>query len=776
MGKALIQVLSRFRPREGWISFLLILVALLCPPAALIQTVRELGSGTHLILTALAVILGLRLARSRLSALGATVLGTLLGCVLVTVVIGRLVPPPSLLWDDITYTVDWMGLWRQGEVGQPWPFPTVTDFLWRRINDLGMRLWWWGQTVTSGGPARDPIILALLAASLTWGFGLFATWQVYRRRSALFGLLPSGTAVATISFFGGVLSSLYLIAHLFCTLWLIAACHLRTCWDQWESTGTDYPGDLGTELVLTLTPVLTLILVLAGLFPVIGPRQTRDAFWKVMDGPWSAVEQVSERLFGPIEASGASGGRVGGSLPRVHLLGAGADLDETIVLYVATNDPPPTLPDPAEQEAVEYRLPTRYWRSVTYDTYTGQGWINSTLEARTSAADQVLDPNLPPGFELYQQFDLITSDKDQMYAVNAPLRTDHTVRGWWRAPGDLAKVTSKIDHYSVISRPPDPTIAELRNASTFVAPDMAERYVSLPETIPHRVLDLAEQVVASAETRYDQARAIETYLRAYSYTLDLPDPRRDQDVVDAFLFELQEGYCDYYASAMVVMARAVGIPARLASGYAQGSYDYDEGRWVVAEKDGHSWVEVYFDGIGWVEFEPTAGLPALDRLGGEEILRPVVPPLPPRVIRWWRRIPWELVLAGGVMLLLAGLVVCTWRPRPQPVRGATDLVLDRYTRLLQWGARLEQPLQDGETPLEYGITLSNALHARGQHARWSMIRGAGAEAPPDVRQLTEVLTRAQYGPEALSDREGWRIRDLWVRLRRWLWWLWLGRR
>ena len=87
------------------------------------------------------------------------------------------------------------------------------------------------------------------------------------------------------------------------------------------------------------------------------------------------------------------------------------------------------------------------------------------------------------------------------------------------------------------------------------------------------MLDLAVEVVGDAETRYDGAKAIEYYLRAYTYTLDLPEPPTNRDLVDYFLFERQEGYCDYYASAMVVMARAVGIPARLASGYAQGTYD-----------------------------------------------------------------------------------------------------------------------------------------------------------------------------------------------------------
>jgi transglutaminase-like putative cysteine protease len=121
--------------------------------------------------------------------------------------------------------------------------------------------------------------------------------------------------------------------------------------------------------------------------------------------------------------------------------------------------------------------------------------------------------------------------------------------------------------------------------------------------------------LTSAEpTPYDRARAIEQYLRTFPYSLDVPHPPPDQDLVDYFLNDLRKGYCDYYASAMVVLARAAGIPARLAIGYANGTYDLNSRRFLVTEADAHSWVEVFFPNIGWVAFEPTAGRPALEIL------------------------------------------------------------------------------------------------------------------------------------------------------------------
>ena len=82
-------------------------------------------------------------------------------------------------------------------------------------------------------------------------------------------------------------------------------------------------------------------------------------------------------------------------------------------------------------------------------------------------------------------------------------------------------------------------------------------------------------------------------------------------MVDYFLFDLKEGYCDYYATSMAILARAAGLPSRLVVGYASGDYDPANNRYVVTEADAHSWVEIYFTGRGWVEFEPTASLPLI---------------------------------------------------------------------------------------------------------------------------------------------------------------------
>jgi hypothetical protein len=386
----------------------------------------------------------------------------------------------------------------------------------------------------------------------------------------------------------------------------------------------------------------------------------------------------------------------------------------------------------------------------------------------------LLFPGLPPGRDLVQQFELEHSEEQLFYAANAPIRIDQPAEAVWRASGDLVRLSGDAPKYSVTSRPPEPSTAQLSNARPLLPPGSADRYLALPDSVPQRVIDLAKEVAGDAESHYDKALAIEFFLRAYPYTIDLPSPPTDRDLVDFFLFEQQEGYCDYYASAMVVMARAVGVPARFATGYAQGTYDYDTDRWVVVERDGHSWVEVYFDGLGWVEFEPTSGQPALVRAGAEPIA-PIVPELPDRSSGKPGAI-WTLLALVGILALLGAVVVWILRRERGRSNAALEPILDRHERLIRWGARMGQPYADGLTPLEYSDSLGQWIRSRGQESPWRPVQAAGNKAPSEIEDLTRKFVHAQYGPEPATARDNWAVRELWGRLRRHLWWLWLGRR
>ena len=144
---------------------------------------------------------------------------------------------------------------------------------------------------------------------------------------------------------------------------------------------------------------------------------------------------------------------------------------------------------------------------------------------------------------------------------------------------------------------------------------ITDHYLQLPSTLPDRVRDLAARITEDAETPLDKALAIENYLRnegGFEYSQDIESPPTSVDGVDWFLFDTKTGYSDYFGSSMTVMLRSVGVPARMAAGYAPGEVDIT-GRWAVRDRDSHGWTQVYFPGHGWIDFEPTTAWPQVDR-------------------------------------------------------------------------------------------------------------------------------------------------------------------
>ncbi|WP_405081664.1 DUF4129 domain-containing transglutaminase family protein [Paenibacillus chitinolyticus] len=156
-------------------------------------------------------------------------------------------------------------------------------------------------------------------------------------------------------------------------------------------------------------------------------------------------------------------------------------------------------------------------------------------------------------------------------------------------------------------------------SAALAEPEPAElaAYLQLPDRLPQRVRDLAERVTAgSGQNRLAAALALERYLRTeYRYSMDKPTlPAAGEDFVDHFLFVDKLGYCDHFSSAMVVMLRAAGIPARWVKGFAPGEAGErgPDGSLAVTvrSRDAHSWAEAYIPGAGWLAFEPTPGFAA----------------------------------------------------------------------------------------------------------------------------------------------------------------------
>jgi hypothetical protein len=127
-------------------------------------------------------------------------------------------------------------------------------------------------------------------------------------------------------------------------------------------------------------------------------------------------------------------------------------------------------------------------------------------------------------------------------------------------------------------------------------------------------------------------------------------------------------------------------------------------------------------------------------------------------------------------VLLASSAAWFWLSGRRRDAEAASLLQDRHSRLIKWGARLGHPLGKGQTLREYGTSLGDSLHARGQASRWAVVRRAGRDAPREVEGLVRTFNRALYSQAPVLDRDAWRVRDRWLRLHPNLWWLWLGGR
>ncbi|MCL4472535.1 MAG: DUF3488 and transglutaminase-like domain-containing protein [Actinobacteria bacterium] len=259
-----------------------------------------------------------------------------------------------------------------------------------------------------------------------------------------------------------------------------------------------------------------------------------------------------------------------------------------------------------------------YYRGVVFDVYNGKGWeMSSDSSSDVSAASAPIMLNLSanpvvPVTSKIQSFYIETDlpniifaswKPDQLYFPTNQVKVD--AFGSLRSPFQLTEGTV----YSVISAQPLYTSTLLSNFPRAADQPAPPQYTSLPAGGDmDRVSRLAREIIAPYTNRYDQMMALQKYLKDnYTYDLSVPPQQRDGDAVSYFLFDEKRGYCEHFASAMAVMARSAGIPARVVTGYSGGSFNPFTGLWEIKQSDAHAWVEINFGAAGWVPFDPTPG-------------------------------------------------------------------------------------------------------------------------------------------------------------------------
>ncbi len=271
------------------------------------------------------------------------------------------------------------------------------------------------------------------------------------------------------------------------------------------------------------------------------------------------------------------------------------------------------------------------WRGVTLNLFNGRSWSNPheqhfvrRLGNRFVLAQPDTNHELPGPVRIIRYRVLMEPVASSVFFL-AP--TPLTLEGDYRVismDDGGAVFDPDLEHpvntYEASSNIAEHSPRQLRTSAAQYPPQILLNDLGTPGGLDPRIASLAEQITSSANNNYDKAVAIERYLRThFTYSLTLPRTV-ERDPLANFLFERKQGHCEYFASAMAIMLRTVGIPARVVNGFRTGEFNDITSQYLVRARDAHSWVEVFFPGYGWISFDPTPAAPAPARTGWSRVM------------------------------------------------------------------------------------------------------------------------------------------------------------
>lgn len=668
----------------------------------------------------------------------------LLGLAILGQVLGEWIPGPGAL-SQAAATGQWAALGDQS---------------WGAWTTLIGRYALWLQGVEQNSAARDDLVLAGIAGTIIWLLAGATVLLVRRYRKGLLGAVPVLWPVGFLMLYSPVDRWLFVTGVMFALL-LHLQLDQQSLVRRWQAEQLDYNPTLLIERGLTALAGFALALSLASAMPNLYVYELTAGYFEWIQPVNQRMEAVSKRLFPGLTGVMPWQGRgIAGGLPNAFLLGRGSDLGQRTVMRVRTSEPAYSSGSgygPGyEQPPLGHPL-----LGGTFSIYTGLGWDNpAKLQLTRHEADEAWGDVGALRRELLQSVNLeFTSSV--LYAAGEPQAPGITYVAQERFPGDLVALAARTRSYTIVSQIPALSEDELNALPAWGGdnPLPAEYaiYLALPDTVTERTRQLAAQLAAGATTPYATASAIEQYLRQYPYDLEIGSPPPEvTDITDYFLFDLKRGYCDYYATAFVVLARLAGLPARFVTGFAPGNWSFDQAQWIITEAEAHSWPEVYFPQVGWVRFEPTAYRPQPPRIGLPDASTPgqmaTLEPLPPLAAkRPWLPLWWLALVTLPLAVVVWG--VLRWQAGRE----------DPWLGLLKWGDRAGRPLRQGETTLEYGELLADYVQSK--HARsQDMSRTAARE----VQSLSRDVSAVQYGPVAERPSAQKQAVERWERLRQYL--------
>jgi transglutaminase-like putative cysteine protease len=685
----------------------------------------------------------------------------------------------------------WLGHLFSLTIGFGWSFRLVATlfpyyYTWK---DRWAWLWWrvyqWGYKLYTGGISYDNLIFVFQMAFIAWIVSYLTVWFVFRVHKGWHAIIPGGVLLLVNLYYAPQDVTIYFLAYLILALLFVIRFNLFAQQQTWRRERVHFNADeVNFDFLRSGTLFTLAIVALAWITPSAIMSQSAE-YLQVIRGPWHDMQVEWNRLFASLNYRASASADFYG---KAMALGGARTLGETPVLEVSA------------PHGIHY-----YWRAVVFDEFTGQEWRNNDDALVPFGGDK----NQPLSIIDYQERQPISVTvtilqpgtsvlvmPEQPTWVDLPTRASLSYVDSAAKPPQVETISfaqNRIffepgDHYVVSSLVSTATVPQLEQAGVSYPAWIETRYLQLPSTIPQRVKQLAQTLTISYSNPYDKANAIQNYLRsAITYNEKISAPPADRDPVDYVLFDSKEGYCDYYATAMVVMLRSLGIPSRVVSGYAQGAYDMEKDSYVVSQKDAHSWVEVFFPSYGWIEFEPTASQPVIQREGdpsdaswrnrdlpsdGTDISGPPrdLPedlPYSPNDGASGGFLPWmgtnlnqpsPWIWVGLVSAAVAGAAVWVVRNRRAVPMSEMEAIYTNMLRLAEWAgahiapwqtpheqaAALSQVMPDGEPPAQCIARVYS-------HERYSFY-------PPDLRDRSD----AHYAWEALRPQLRRAVLRRWV--------------
>ena len=488
----------------------------------------------------------------------------------------------------------------------------VVAFVWQPPKDISQRierfvllltallvLWTLYQVFVLTDDVVAPVVALLLVLLAGEALRSLDARNDVRLYTLSFALLVASTAYLP----GVVFAAAFIVFVLLTTLALMTG-HIRR---EAERHGAAVHG-LDRTLIRSTIALSLITLGMGALVFLAFPRLPRNIFGRGITQP--GVQMAG---FGDEVSIGEHGSRIYGN-PEVVLRVEFPAGDST---YTPTS---------AE-------INSMYWRGRSFDEFDGVRWSRNSRAMPRAWAPLNWYGTWDHGQGRQPDQRIFAGALDARVLFGLHPVVDVAPRSDFRpimdAVGDLSYITGGSPVYVVRSGWESPRVEQLREAvpgpavsALPVARTTEERldqvvtrhYLQLPP-LSDRVRALADSLTAGHATQYDRALAIQTWLRTtFDYTLDLP-ATREQATLDYFLFERRAGHCEYFSTALAVLLRAVGIPARNVNGFLGGEWNEFGQYLAVTQNDAHSWVEVWFSGVGWVVFDatPAGGTSALAR-------------------------------------------------------------------------------------------------------------------------------------------------------------------